>query len=66
MLDSALDFISFIYDCIMYVFNVIVEFFPSPFKEILSAFVIIILIIFALKFVKVVGGLIENIVGVFT
>lgn len=66
MLNGALDMIGFIYEMIVYIFKIVLQFFPSPFKEIMGVFIVILLIIFILKFLRVAGNVIENIIGVFT
>ena len=66
MINNALDSIKYIYDCAKYIFYAIIEFFPSPFREIIGVFLTVILVIIILKIVKLAGELIENLIGVFT
>ena len=65
MLNNIKEAIEFFYSGLMYICNIIMNFIPSPFSEIFGVFVVIILIIVLIKLINIIGGLVENLIGVF-
>lgn len=66
MLKNIKDSIVAFYDSIKYLYTVFLDFMPSPLDDIFKAFCIILLILIIIKIINIVGGLVENLIGVFT
>lgn len=65
MFSNLKDNIISLYNVIKNLFNIFLNFFPSPIDGIVKTFCTILFILLIIKLVKLIGSLVENIIGAF-
>jgi len=66
MIDKIKDAVEFFYFILMNIYQLMTSFLPSPFSELFIGFTALILLLLLIKLANIIGGLVQNIIGVFT